>query len=316
MAVVTLKRIERPVLAANLCFFPVNREYHVETRSLQTASRTKHLDNSNDTKTAGAACRSQCSTARCGMIGTFENRALAALRSGDAVACIWLSLGSVALAEIAAEQRPGAVVFDGQHGLWERQALHHAIAAVAPVSTPVVRVQVNNIAAIGEALDSGAQGVIVPLVETADEAAAAVAAAHYPPLGVRSGGGVRPLGDFAGYLASCARQMLVGVMIETARGLANAGEIVATPGLDMVFIGPGDLALALGPDAAAGLEPAMQYILALCQAANVPCGLFTTSPEAAAARIAQGFAFVVAEDDIHAARTGYARSLGIAGGKA
>ena len=247
------------------------------------------------------------------MIGKFENRALAALRSGDAVACIWLSLGSTALAEIAAEACPGAVVFDGQHGLWEKQTLHHAMAVVTPVATPIVRVQSNSVAVIGEALDSGAQGVIVPLVETADEAAAAVSAAHYPPLGVRSGGGVRPLGDYAAYIGACSTQILVGVMIETARGLANAAAIVATPGLDMVFIGPGDLALALAPGAATALEPAMQHILALCQTAGVPCGLFTASAEAAAARIAEGFAFVVAEDDIHSARTGYARALDIAG---
>lgn len=250
------------------------------------------------------------------MIGTFENRALAALRNGDAVACIWLSLGSPALAEIAAEARPGAVVFDGQHGLWEKNTLHQAIATVAPAATPIVRVQANTVAAIGEALDSGAQGIIVPLVETADEAAAAVAAAHYPPKGVRSGGGVRPLGDYGAYIAACSTQILVSVMIETARGLDNAADIIGTPGLDLVFIGPGDLALALGPDAASGLEPAMQHILGLCQAAGVPCGLFTTSAEAAAARIAQGFAFVVGEDDIHSARTGYARALGIAGGAA
>ncbi len=250
------------------------------------------------------------------MIGTFENRALAALRKGDAVACIWLSLGSPALAEIAAEVRPGAVVFDGQHGLWEKTSLHHAIATVAPASTPIVRVQTNTVAAIGEALDSGAQGVIVPLVETAEEAAAAVAAAHYPPTGVRSGGGVRPLGDYAAYIAACSTQILVSVMIETAKGLDNAADIIATPGLDLVFIGPGDLALALGSDAATGLDPAMQHILGLCRAAGVPCGLFTTSPEAAAARIAQGFAFVVGEDDIHSARTGYARALATANGAA
>ncbi len=247
------------------------------------------------------------------MIGQFTNHALARMRSGEGVACVWLSLGSTALAEIAAESTPGAIVFDGQHGLWERASLHAAIAA-AGASTPLVRVQANSIAAIGEALDYGAQGVIVPLVDTAEQAAAAVAAAQYPPHGGRSGGGLRPLGAMAPYVAACTTQILVSVMIETREGLANAAAIAATPGLDMVFIGPGDLALQLGPDA--DLEAAIQAILAACRAVAVPCGVFTTTAEAARERMAQGFQFVVAEDDIRLARGGIARSLAIAQDKA
>ena len=242
------------------------------------------------------------------MTGNFTNHALARLRAGEGVACVWLSLGSTALAEIAAESSPGAIVFDGQHGLWERASLHAAIAA-AGESTPLVRVQANSVAAIGEALDHGAQGVIVPLVDTAEAAAAAVAAAHYPPHGIRSGGGLRPLGAMAPYVAACATQILVAVMIETREGLANVAAIAATPGLDMVFIGPGDLALRLGPDA--NLEAAIQSILAACRAADVRCGLFTGTAEAARDRLAQGFAFVVADDDIRLARGGIARSLAI-----
>lgn len=242
------------------------------------------------------------------MIGKFTNHALTRLRAGDGVACVWLSLGSTALAEIAAESSPGAIVFDGQHGLWERASLHAAIAA-AGNSTPLVRIQATSVAAIGEALDYGAQGVIVPLVDTAEQAAAAVAAAHYPPHGIRSGGGLRPLGAMAPYVAACETQILVSVMIETRDGLANAAAIAATPGLDMVFIGPGDLALQLGPDA--DLEGAIQSILAACRTAGVPCGLFTGTAEAARDRLAQGFAFVVADDDIRLARGGIARSLAI-----
>ena len=243
------------------------------------------------------------------MSGTFQNHTLARLRAGKGVACVWLSLGSTALAEITAEAASAAIVFDGQHGLWERGSLHAAIAAAGP-GTPLVRVGANSVAAIGEALDHGAQGVIVPLVDTAAEAEAAVAAAHYPPRGVRSGGGLRPLANMAAYVDACTTEILVAVMIETVSGLANAAAIAATPGIDMVFIGPGDLALQLGPEA--DLEAAIQTIFAACRAADVPCGLFTTTAEAARDRLAQGFAFVVAEDDIRLARGGIARSLAIA----
>ncbi len=243
------------------------------------------------------------------MTGDFTNSALARLRGGEALSCVWLSLGSVALAEIAAENTPDAIVFDSQHGLWDKMTLHMAIAAATSTSTPIVRVAANVGHLIDEALDSGARGVIVPLVESAEQAAAAVAASQYPPLGTRSGGGVRPLSDFGAYSKACATQILVSVMIETQAGLDNAPGIIATPGVDMVFIGPGDLALALGEGAATMLEPAMQSILALCQAQGVPCGLFTGSVEDARRRRAQGFAFVVAEDDIRLTRGGIARSL-------
>lgn len=237
------------------------------------------------------------------------NPPLQRLRGGETVSCVWLSLGSVALAEIAAEFSPDMIVFDGQHGLWERTTLHAAIRSVEETSTPVVRVATNSSHLIGEALDSGALGVIVPLVEDGSQAAAAVAAAHYPPRGNRSGGGVRPLANFPEYSQSCATHVMVSVMIETELGLANAAEIIATPGIDMVFIGSGDLALSLGTGGPVGLEEAIQQILRLCRSSGVPCGIFTASAEDARDRLSGGFAFVVAEDDIRLARNGIARSL-------
>lgn len=243
------------------------------------------------------------------MTGHYTNDALQRLRDRRPVSCVWLSLGSTALAEIAAECSPDMIVFDAQHGLWERTTLHAAILVATGSSTPVVRVAANTSHVIGEALDSGALGVIVPLVEDAAQAAAAVAAAHYPPYGSRSGGGVRPLGNFAAYRETCKTQIMVSVMIETRTGFANAREIIATPGIDMVFVGSGDLALSLGPDAAPGLEGAIHLILDLCRSSGVPCGIFTGSTEDARTRLSEGFAFVVAEDDIRLARNGIARSL-------
>ena len=196
-----------------------------------------------------------------------------------AVRAFWLCTGSAALAELAAESGPDAVVFDCQHGLWDRGALAAAIPAVAP-ATPLVRVAANLPHLIGDALDHGALGVIVPLVESAVEAAAAVGAAHFPPRGTRSGGGIRPLRDFPAYVAS-SDQTLVAVMIETQAGLANAAAIAATPGVDLIFIGPGDLGLAIGADT---LEAGIATVLATARSAGVPCGIFTLGPEAAARR--------------------------------
>lgn len=238
---------------------------------------------------------------------TFTNTTLAKLRHGEAASCVWLSLGSVALAELAAEQRPDAVVLDGQHGLWDVTSTHAALAAIAPYATPLVRVAANTGHAIGSALDAGAQGVIVPLIDTAGEAAAAVSAARFPAVGSRSGGGYRPLRDFPAYVAACANETLVSVMIETRAGLDNAAAIAAVPGIDMIFIGPGDLGLALGDPAA--LEPAIAAILAAARTAGVPCGIFTGDAAIARRRIVEGFTFVVAAEDAGLTRRGIAAAL-------
>jgi 2-keto-3-deoxy-L-rhamnonate aldolase RhmA len=165
----------------------------------------------------------------------------------------------------------------------------------------LVRVEDDSATAIGRALDAGAEGVIVPLVETAAQAEAAAAASHYPPKGHRSGGGVRPLRDFAAYTAAAADAITVGVMIETAKGVENAASIAAARNVDFVFIGTGDLALSLG--AAPGSEAhahACTEVLEACRRAGTPCGIFTFGAEAAAARIAEGFWLTVVMNDISA----------------
>lgn len=211
----------------------------------------------------------------------------------------WFCLGSVPLIELGAARGFDAAVIDLQHGLWDRMSTHCAVSALGDVPM-IARVAANTVAAIGAALDSGAAGVLVPLVETAEQARDAVAAAHFPPGGIRSGGGVRPLGQgFAGYVERNARPF-VGIMIETVCGVAEAAAIAATPGVDLVLIGTGDLALSIGcfPVPDERLEQACQSIRAVCLAAGVPCGIFTTTAEAARQRLEEGFAATVGANDI------------------
>ena len=226
---------------------------------------------------------------------------------GDCLGVVWLALGSVALVEIAARQKPDPIVLDLQHGLWERRDMEAAIGAV-PSDVPVmVRVAENGPTAIGEALDAGAEGVIVPLVETAKGARKAVRGARFPPHGTRSGGGVRPLHDFAAYVEGAERGIVVIPMIETARGVRNAREIAEAEGVDMVLIGTGDLALSLGtfPRTDARHEAACSGIHAACRRAWTPCGIFTMGLEAAERRRAQGYRMVVTTNDIDMAAKGF-----------
>lgn len=220
----------------------------------------------------------------------------------------WFALGSPALVEIAVGAGVEAVVIDMQHGLFDRVTLEGAIAVV-PADVPcLVRVEDQTPAAIGRALDAGAEGIIVPLVESAEEARRLAAACHYPPKGVRSGGGIRPLRDFAGYRRAADDAIAVGVMIETAAGVADAEAIAATAHVDFVFIGTGDLALSLGttPARQAAFERACHDVRAAAAAAGKPCGIFTMDAAAAAARTREGFDITVVANDITVVTEGFA----------
>lgn len=232
------------------------------------------------------------------------------LRQGRTVGCFWLSLGSVPLAEFAADAGAAAVVFDAQHGLWQRDRLESAIGLVRERLIALVRVADCDRFHIGSALDAGAEGVIIPLIETAEQAARAIDWSRYPPLGSRSCGGVRPLGDFAAYKEQAARTTVVALMIETGTGLENVADIVRSPGLDMIFIGPGDLSLSLGVESSSPeLETAIGKIKAACDGANISCGIFTSDIDQARRRRGQGYCLVVLGDDISTNRAAYRDKL-------
>ena len=233
---------------------------------------------------------------------TLRNR----IDSGRCLGVAWLAMGSAAMVEVVARSRPDAIVIDLQHGLWERKELESAIGLVPPEIPVLVRTAENTAFAIGTALDAGAEGVVVPLVETAKQARKAVAAAKYPPHGIRSGGGVRPLGDFVSYVEG-AHKIVVIVMIETAKGVENAAEIAATEGVDMVFIGTGDLSLSIGtfPSMHHDHSVACADIHRACKQAWTPCGIFTPSLEGAKMRRDQGYRMVVTANDMDVLARGF-----------
>jgi 2-keto-3-deoxy-L-rhamnonate aldolase RhmA len=223
------------------------------------------------------------------------------LAEGRGIGLFWLALGSVSIVEAAVAAGAEGVVIDMQHGLFDRLGLESAIGCVPPEIPCLVRVEDHSPRAIGTALDAGAEGVIVPLVETARQAAAVAAAAHYPPKGIRSGGGVRPLRDFGAYVAGAPEAIAVGVMIETKAGVENAASIAAAKNVDFVFIGTGDLALSLGtaPGSKAHSR-ACARVLRACRKAETPCGTFSFGGRAAAEKLAEGYALAVVHNDISA----------------
>ena len=226
--------------------------------------------------------------------------------AGEALGAFWLSLGSATIAELAIPSRPDLMVIDLQHGLWERRELEHAVGLVRQSMPVIARVAENSAFAIGSALDAGVNGVLVPMVETAEQAQAAVAAARFPPRGIRSGGGVRPLAmGFANYLAQ-ADDLFVGIMVETVAGAANAARIAATAGLDMIFIGSGDLMLSCAANGIPGdVDSMCQSIKAVSHTAGVACGMFTADAQAACRARRNGFRMVVTANDIDLVTKGW-----------
>jgi len=167
---------------------------------------------------------------------------------GKTVTMGWLSIADPFAAELMARNSGlDALCIDMQHGMTELATLLPMLQAVSQTDvSPVVRVADNDPAAIMKALDLGAFSVIVPMIGNAADAAKAVSACRYPPVGTRSSGPTRAV-HYAGgdYLAKANDEMLVIGMVETKEGLANLDEICATPGLDAIYIGPSDLAFAL-----------------------------------------------------------------------
>jgi 4-hydroxy-2-oxoheptanedioate aldolase len=211
------------------------------------------------------------------------------LREGPALVGTFSIVAAPEVIEIIALAGFDLVVLDMEHGSYgiENVGVHILAARAGGALTPVVRVRSNDPAVIGAVLDAGAAGVIVPHVQSAADASAAVRAARFPPDGER---GAHPWVRAVGYGASGSWQrrandeIAVIVMVEGREGVAALDEILATPGVDAVFIGPVDLATSLGlagdlehPDVVA----AVADVIVRAQAAGVAAAVFSASVEGA-----------------------------------
>ena len=216
----------------------------------------------------------------------------------------WCSLPGGFSAELMATMGWDAVTIDTQHGLIGYADMLAMLQAISITQvTPLVRVSWNQPGEIMRALDAGAYGIICPMINDAAECAAFVQACRYPPDGFRSSGPTRAaVYGGADYHAKANGQILTLAMIETAQGLANVEAIVATPGLDGVYIGPSDLSLAMGgppgqDQMAPGLLAAFDKILAACKAAGVRIGVHTNSPGYSQTMLERGFDLVTVGSD-------------------
>lgn len=217
---------------------------------------------------------------------------------------LWSAIPSSFSVELVASAGFDYVCVDQQHGLVDYASMVPMLQAIgAAGAAPVTRVLSNDPFRIMKALDAGALGVIVPLVNNADEAERAVAACRYPPHGDRSYGpiraatviGSRDPEDLAG-------EVLCIVMVETRKGLEKVEEIAAVPGLDGIYVGPADLALSLGlPPTTTVTEPehvkAVSQVKEACQRRGIAAGIQASSGECARKYAEAGFDMVTVATD-------------------
>lgn len=229
----------------------------------------------------------------------------------------WCVAGSSMAAETLARSGFDYVTVDMQHGVVGFEGAITMLQAIsAQGCAPLVRVPANDLATIGRMLDVGAVGVIVPMVESAADAQRAVAACRYPPLGSRSYGPIRAAAVFDSSDPKDLGKVMCAVMIETREGLANVEDIAAVPGIDVIYVGPVDLAISLGlspsyePDEQVH-QDGLRRILDACQAHDITAGIHCDGGQMAARRIEEGFHMVTLVNDLTLVHEGARAELAI-----
>ncbi|MCK9486094.1 MAG: aldolase/citrate lyase family protein [Dehalococcoidia bacterium] len=251
------------------------------------------------------------------------NNTLRAWRDGRQTIGAWLSAPSGHTAEVMAHAGFDWLCVDMQHGLIDEMACFEMLRAISTTdTTPFVRVGWNEPRIMMKVLDAGAYGVVVPLVNTRAEAEQAVWACKYPPAGGRSSGPARAT-LYAGsdYQAHANDETAVIVMIETPEGIENLDEILSVPGVDAAYIGPSDLAYALGmtPTGDNRDEKHQQVcldIMEACKRHNVAPGIHTGSLEYTTKWLQAGFQMVTLGSEVGFMRAKAGADLAAARGDA
>jgi 4-hydroxy-2-oxoheptanedioate aldolase len=216
-------------------------------------------------------------------VNTLKKR----LQSGEVLHGIWLGMADPYAAEIAATAGFDWLLIDGEHAPNDIRSISVQLAVIRQgPSAPVVRLPDGDPAKIKQALDIGAQTLLIPMVESAGQAELLVRATRYPPQGFRGVGSAlaraSQFGGIADYLATAGDQICLMLQIESTRGLAALDDILSVEGVDGIFIGPSDLAADMGhlgnaqhPDVRAAVLDALARI----RTAGRIAGVLTTAPD-------------------------------------
>lgn len=233
---------------------------------------------------------------------------------GESVLGAWINGDSAATAEVVGEAGFDYINIDMQHGLADYASVVDAMRALEPSSSTITcRVPWNEPGIIGRVLDAGAMGVIIPMVNTVEQAQRAVAACRYPPDGARSFGPIRAARvNGPDYHATANSRVACIPMIETVEALSNLEGILAVPGIDAVYVGPADLSLSLGLEPRGdhddeGFHGALTSIIEACDRRGIVPGIHA-NPDIATKRLDQGFRMVTVTSDLQALADGLGRA--------
>jgi len=233
-------------------------------------------------------------------VNTFKH----AIAAGRLQIGLWSSLASNIAAEIVADAGFDWILFDSEHSPNEIPGLLAQLQAAARgTAAAIVRPAWNDAVLIKRVLDIGAQSILVPYVQNAEEAGRAVAAVRYPPAGIRgvaAAARASRYGRVKDYLKTADREICLLVQVETRTALAALEAIAAVEGVDGVFIGPSDLSASFGhignpqhPEVQNALEQAARRLKVL----GKPAGILTLSEEEARRYIGWGYCFVAVGSD-------------------
>lgn len=236
------------------------------------------------------------------------------LRGGETVLSAWCGIPDPLVPAALAAEGFDAVTLDMQHGVIGLEGVIRAIPAVAAAGKPALaRIPVGDFASASKLLDNGAAAVIAPMINTLEDARRFAAFMKYPPLGERSWGPTGALAltrmSAADYLKRANGMCLAFAMVETRESLAILDDILAVPGLDGVFIGPGDLSIALSGGAemnaaSPAVDRVLQDVARRSRAAGKVSAVYATTGERAAAMFGMGYGLCAVGSDLGYLRAG------------
>jgi 2-dehydro-3-deoxyglucarate aldolase/4-hydroxy-2-oxoheptanedioate aldolase len=228
-----------------------------------------------------------------------------AITSGKTPVGTWLMSGAPSTAEALGCAGFDFLVVDTEHVPIDVGGMIEILRAIA--GTPaqaIVRPPWNDTVMVKRAMDAGAQSLLFPFVQNADEARRAVASTRYPPAGIRGVAATHRgsrYGTVANYLKRANDEACVIVQIETTAALEKLDEIAAVPGVDSIFVGPGDLSASMGhigDIAHADVQNALATAAAACRRLGKPCGIVGPTPEMVAKFLEYGYSWVAIGSDV------------------
>jgi 4-hydroxy-2-oxoheptanedioate aldolase len=236
---------------------------------------------------------------------TPENRFKRRLKNGETLIGLWAQTGHATISEVVADAGFDWLLIDGEHAPLEVPTIIDQLRVIEPSGTPaIVRPAWNDPVILKRVLDTGVQTLLVPFVQTAEEARRAVASCRYPPAGTRGVAATiraNRYGRIADYHGRANDEICILVQLETGEAVGRLEEIASVDGVDGLFIGPSDLAASLGylgqnahPDVRALIADACRR----ARAVNTPIGILAPVDADARAFLEMGFQYVAVGSDV------------------